>query len=280
MKGSGGNRAAGRDTALDPRPGADIDPVENRALEHARARAEASPSENGALGHDVGGTIESEDPRVGVESAASFGEGKTARERFERRAEKIARAAEVGEAPRVPHPGDRSAPAEQRLPEVGDERRLSARNAVEKARREDADAGVEERGWAFAAESRDAIPFGLQRRVPARLAVLDDEERRVGTSLEMPRQEDRGIERDRGIRVDHEKVVAGQPVPRVSQRAGGPEDLPLPEELELRKLARMLAEVALDLVSEVMKIDARLANARSSQTLEMSDDERDVQEGK
>jgi hypothetical protein len=50
--------------------------------------------------------------------------------------------------------------------------------------------------------------------------------------------------------------------------------------LELRKLARMLAESALDLVAQVMEVDARLADSRAAEAFEVGRQQRDVQKGK
>jgi hypothetical protein len=198
--------------------------------------------------------------------------GESARERFDRRAQEIARDAQVRERPRVANEPDLSPFREKTFPEIGDERGLARRNPSDQIRGEHADAGVQERGWAYAPESRDRIPFGLQRRVAVGLSIVDDEKRRRGAGLAMPGEQSRGIEGDGRVGINDEKVFSLEPQPRVAQGSGGPEDPRLPEKIELRKLARMLAEAALDLVAQVMEVDARLSNAGAAEPLEMSDD--------
>ena len=105
-----------------------------------------------------------------IEVPASPRKGSTALERFERRAQEIARAAEIGERALVQDEAEFFPPlVEQRLPEVRDQRRLAGRDAREQPGREHADAGVEQGPWAADAEGRDAVPFGLKRRVPVRV---------------------------------------------------------------------------------------------------------------
>jgi hypothetical protein len=259
-------------------PGPIVTPSQTALLEIRASgpmRARPRTLEEVSIGHRP----ERQNPRGRVEGTAAGREGKGARERFERRAQEIARAAEVGEGSIVPEVTDPATLGQQRLPEIGDQRSLSGGDPRQQVGRENANAGVQERGWAFAAESRDAVPFGLQRRVAVGLPVLDDEQGRRGLRRPVGREQGGGLEGDRRVGVDDQEVVSLEPPRGVSQRPRGPQYPGFPEELELRKVARLLAEAALDLVAQVVEIDARLADAAAAQALEVRPQERDVQEG-
>jgi hypothetical protein len=114
----------------------------------------------------------------------------------------------------------------------------------------------------------------LKRRVPAGLAIVDDEE--------PPRRDRRcrSARPDRAIAASAFTTRKASPSRRPARCAEnrGPQ-IRSSQKLELRKLARMLAEAALDLVAQVMEIDARLAHAGAAQPLEVGGDERHVEEG-
>ncbi len=218
-----------------------------------------------------------EDAPADVEIAAAFREGPSARERFERRAEEIARAAEVGVRAMMEDEAQLLAPlVEERLPQVGDEGGLAGRNAGQEPRGEGADAGVEERAWAVDAEGRDAIPFGLKRRVVLRVPVFRDEERRGAPRFAVPGEKAGEVGLDRGIGVDDEEVVLPEELGRVAERSGRPQDPLLREKAEVRKVRRLLAQVALDLVAQMMEINRYFADAGLVKSPEVRHRERDV----
>src|SRR5262249_32707623 len=146
-----------------------------------------------------------------VEDARSLREGPSASERFERRAEEIARAAEVGEETLVlDEPDLLAAAVEQELPQVGDERRLAGPDSIEQTRRERANACVEEGTAPRGPEARDAVPFGLKRRVPVGMPVFGHQERRASARIVVSPDETREVRGDGGIGVHHEKVAAAE----------------------------------------------------------------------
>jgi hypothetical protein len=247
--------------AQDPGPGADLN-----AAEHARGGVEA------------GRRLSEEDTLPVIEVPASLRKGSSALERFERRAQEIARAAEIGvRALMQDETQFFPPPVEQRLPEVRDQGRLAGRDAPEQPGREHADPGVEQGPWAADAEGRDAIPFGLKRRVYLRVPIFRDEERRGAPRVTVGSDEGREVGLDRRIGVDDEKVAALQESAGVAQRAGGAEDLGLPEKRELRQVRRFLAQLALDLVAQVMEINRYFADAGLAKPPQMCDREGNVE---
>jgi hypothetical protein len=128
-------------------------------------------------------------------------------------------------------------------------------------------------------EARDAVPFGLKRRVPIRVPVLGDEERRGAPRVTVSADQTGEVGRDRGIGVDGQKVAAAslQKRGRVAEGAGSAQDLWLVEKRELRKVRRLLAQVALDLVREVMQINRYFAEAGLVEAAQVRASERDVQ---
>ncbi len=82
---------------------------------------------------------------------------------------------------------------------------------------------------------------------------------------------------DGGVGVDDQEVAAVQESGRVAERAGGPQDLGLVEKRELRKVRRLLAQVALDLVREVMQINRYFAEAGLVEAAQVRPSHRDVQ---
>lgn len=251
------------DRALDPRALADL-----RAAENALARFEAANRH------------EREDAGAGVKRPAARGEGPSALERFKRSAEKIARSAEIGKRPFVADKADGFAAfPEKGRPEIGCELFLAARNAAEKARRQEADPGVEQRLWRVDPEGRDAVPFGLKRRVSPRLPVFDDGERGRPAAGAVRPQKTREIGLDRGIAVDDEEISVLEKGGSVSKGSGSSENLRLLEEDELRHVRRAFGQVLLDLAAEVMEVDSGFRHAGVFQPLEVSAGERDIQEG-
>ncbi len=189
-------------------------------------------------------------------------DGSSARERFERRAEEIARAAEVGvrammedEARLFPLPF-----VDERLPPVDEKRGLPRPIAEQGPPRDHADSGVERGAWVVDAEDRDAIPFGLKRRVVLRVPVFRDAERRGEPRFAVV-SEDRGeVCRDRRIGIDGDKVGVGQVGDCVAERPGRAETR-LSEMEEIGRVRRLLAQVALDLVAQMMEINRYFAEA-------------------
>lgn len=270
--GAGRNTAASRDAVrqararahfdavpeggpLDPRPGSDPD-----AAEHAVGSVEA------------GRRLSGEDTLPVIEVPASLRKGSSALERFERRAQEIARAAEIGVRALMQDEAQFFPPSvEQRLPEVGDQGRLAGRDARQQPGRQHANAGVEQRPWAADAEGRDAVPFGLKRRVLLRVPIFRDEQRRGAPGVAVAGEQGGEIGLDRGVGVDDEEIPARQQLSGIAQRAGGAEDRGLREKRELRQVRRFLAQLALDLVAQVMEINRYFADAGLAKPPQMCD---------
>ena len=128
------------------------------------------------------------------------------------------------------------------------------------------------------AEGRDAIPFGLKRRVVLRIPILRDEECRGPARIPVPGQEPAKVGSDRGVGVDDQEVAGVEERGRVPQGAGRAEDLRLSEKRELRKARRLLAQVALDLIAEMMKINCYFADAGLVKSPELRHRKRHVEE--
>ncbi len=263
--------------------------LEARARAHGGSRPDDAAAEDGpgtervsggedeVRGVEAAGTAEN--APTGVEGTRSGGEGSSARERFERRAQEIARAAEVGEGSVVEDEADLLPTlVEERLPEVPHESGLARRDPAEQSRGEDADARVEQGPIPGAPESRDAVPFGLKRRVPIGMAVFGHEERRRAARFAVPGRETREVRRDRGVGVHDEKVAAGEARRRVAQGARGAQDLGLEEKRELWRARRLLAQHALDLLGQVMEIYRHLCDAGLLKAPQVLHRHRDVQE--
>lgn len=262
VPGAGEDSSAGREASMDPSAGADFDAVPDGAVHDTRASADLRPAEDAAGDIEVPNGLEREDPPAGVESPSAFRKRSAAVQRFERRAEEIARAAQVLEGAAVEEPADLVVRLfQEKRPEIGDERRRPAGNPAEKLRGQDADARVQERPFDRHTESRDSIPFGLKRRVSVGLSVFDGEQCRTPTTCGVCLPQPGKVEIDRGIAVDDEEIFATEPGGGVLQGSGGPEDRILSEELQLGQVHRAIAKVALDFVAEVMEIDARFADA-------------------
>src|SRR4030095_560519 len=141
--------------------------------------------------------VRREDTDAFVEAPAFPGKRSAAIERFERRAEEIARAAEVGVRAMMEDEaelfGGSVSAFEERLPEVRHQRGFPGGNPREHARGESADARVEQRPCFVDAEGRDAIPFGLKRRVVIRVPIFRDEERRRAPRFPVATDEARGV---------------------------------------------------------------------------------------
>jgi len=89
-------------------------------------------------------------------------------------------------------------------------------------------------------------------------------------------QERRDVGLDHRIRVDDQEVSAGKPSGGVSQGTRGAEDFCLREQAQLREIRRAVAQMAFDLFTKMMKIDARFEDAVSLQSREVRPDQRDV----
>jgi len=168
---------------------------------------------------------------------------------------------------------------EERLPEVGDERRLARGNPAEKGSRKNADARVHERPAAAGPEARDAVPFGLKRRVPVGVSVFSHQQCRRPSGSAVAGEELGVARRDGGVGVDDEKVpaCARQESRRIAKRARGAEQDPLAEKRELWRSRRLLAQAALDLIAQVMEIHRHLADAGMLKPLEMRRRDGDVE---
>ena len=278
MVGTGRYAAASRDAVRQARARAHLDAVPDRGSQDPRPAPTRTRPEHARGGVEAGRRLSEEDTLPAIEVPASLRKRSSALERFERRAQEIARAAEIGVRALMQDEAEFFPPGvEQRLPEVGDEGRLPGRDAREQPRREHADPGVEQRPWAADAEGRDAIPFGLKRRVYLRVPIFRDEERRGAPRIAVTGDQGREIGLDRGVGVDDEEVSARQELSGVAQRAGGAEDRGLREKRELRQVRRFLAQLALDLVAQVMEINRYFADAGLAKPPQMSDREGNVE---
>src|SRR5262249_31923989 len=113
---AGDDASAGDQAAREPGARLDRGPREDDAPVEPRARAVESAAEDARPGLEAVWRLDREDAGRLVEGAGAPRKGPTALERFERRAEEIARAAEVGEGARVPDETDLEAVLEHRLP--------------------------------------------------------------------------------------------------------------------------------------------------------------------
>ncbi len=278
--GSGRHAAASRDAVRQARVRAHLDAVPKRGPQDPRPGSDPDAAEHALGGVEAGRRLPEEDTLPVIEVPASLRKGSSALERFERRAQEIARAAEIGVRALVQDEAKFFPPGvEQRLPQVGDQGRFPRRDAREQPGREHADAGVEQRPWSADAEGRDAIPFGLKRRVYLRVPIFRDEERRGAPRIAVAGEQGREVGFDRGVGVDDEEVTARQKLSGVAQRAGGAEDRGLREKRELRQVRRFLAQLALDLVAQVMEINRYFADAGLAKPPQMGDREGDVEKG-
>lgn len=253
--------ARGDEAPLEGRALSDFHSLEERALTDPGAVAYGYPAEDARLRGEVRDRTAGEQAGPFIEDAGPGGEGTTARERFERCAEEIARSAEVGERTLVEHVADLLSAREHGAPDIGHERGFPFGDAGQKPRRESADTGVQQGTRALAPEARDDVPFGLKRRVSLGRSVFDGEQCRTPTTCGVCLPQPGKVELDRGIAVDDEEVFATEPGGGILQSSGGSQDRILPEELQLGEIHRAIAKVALDFVAEMMEIDARFAEA-------------------
>ena len=253
--------ARGDETPLEVRTLPDFHSVKERALDDPGTVAYGYPAQDARLRGEVRDRTAGEEAGPFVEDAGPGGEGATARERFERRAEEIARSAEVGERTLVEHVADLLSAREHRAPDIGHERGFPFGDTQQKPRREKTDTGVEQRARALPAEARDDVPFGLKRRVSLGRSVFDGEQCRTPTTCGVCLPQPGKVELDRGIAVDDEEVFRTEPGGGILQGSGGSQDRILPEELQLGEIHRAIAKVALDFVAEMMEIDARFADS-------------------
>ena len=276
--GAGRNASASRDAVRQARARAHLDAVSKSGPQDPRPGSDSDAAEHAVGGFVAGRRLSEEDTLPAIEVPASLGKGSSALERFERRAQEIARAAEIGVRALMQDEANFFPPlVEQRLPEVRDESRLPGRDAREQPGCEDANSGVEQRPWAADAEGRYAVPFGLKRRVYLRVPIFRDEERRSAPRIAVAGDQPRKIGLDRGVGIDDEKVTARQELSGIAQRAGGAEDRGLREKRELRQVRRFLAQLALDLVAQVMEINRYFADAGLAKPPQMGDREGNVE---
>jgi hypothetical protein len=276
--GAGRHTAASREAVRQARARAHLDAVPKDGPQDPRSGADANTSENAFRGVEAGGRLSEEDTLPVIEVPAALRKRSSALERFERRAEEIARAAEIGVRALMQDEAQFFPPlVEQRLPQVGDEGGFSGRDAREQPGREHTDAGVEQRPWAADAEGRDAVPFGLKRRVLLRVPIFRDEQRRGAPRIPVAGEQSREVGLDRGVGVDDEESPARQKLSGIAQRAGGAEDRRLLEKRELRQVRRFMAQLALDLVAQVMEINRYFADAGLAKPPQMCDREGNVE---
>lgn len=261
-----------RDAIRQARARSHRDFVPNGTALESGAGADGGVSEHAVDGVESGPEPSRENAPAGVDRPGLGGEGPTPLERFERRAEKIARSAEVGVAVGVEDETDLvAALGQERLPEIGDERRLTRRNPIEEAGSKDAHSGVHQGPGVAGPEARDAVPFGLKRRVPVGVSVFSHQQGRCSTGGSVPGAELGVVRSDGGIGVDHQKVViaSSQERGRVAQSARRAEQDRLAEKRELWRSRRLLAQAALDLIAQVMEIHRHLAQAGLLKPLEV-----------
>jgi len=279
MAGAGEDPSAGGQAAVNLRGGSDLDTVPDDAVGEAGAFADLGQTDHASGGFETVEIIAREHEPSRIEVSTACGKRSAAVERFERRAEEIARAAEIIEWTPMEEPADLLALLrEKRCPEVGDESGFSGGNACEEARGHGADACVEERVVSSGAEGRDSVPFGLKRRIPVGISILDDEERRRPAALTVSGEKGGKIRLDDRVRVHDEEVAPGEPAGGVPERARRAEDLRLQEEAQVREIRRAIAQMAFDLFAKMMKIDARFQDAVAGEPRQVRPNQRDVQE--
>ena len=239
MTRAGWDPAACGEAATDFSVLADHDPAPDGAVGDSRSVSDRGASEHASPDVESPKLSRRKDPRLAVEIPAPLRERPTAVECFERRAEEIARAAQVLEGASVEEPADLLAPGrQQRHPEVGRESGLPRRDQGKDPGRHRADSRVEERMGATCAEARDSVPFGLKRRVPIGISVLHDEEGGRAPGLAVAGQQGRDVRLDDRVRIDEEKIAVGEPAGGVSQGAGSAQDLRFREEAFRQALSR------------------------------------------
>ncbi len=203
--------------------------------------------------------LSEEDLVICIKGPGFFPERPTALERFERRVEEIARAAEAGKRPFVKDLADLCPSfGKQRLPEVGDERGFPGANAGEDPRRHRAHARVERWPRILSPEARDCLPFGLKRRVAVGFPPPDAEDRPGSAALPGSGRKPIEADSDQGIRVPIERGLAGEPDDPVSADPRVVRKQRNREEAQIRKIRRAVARVALYLVADVMAIEDAL----------------------
>ena len=263
---AGRDTAAGGEASADLRARADFDTLPDDAVGDGRAVSDRVGPDQASPHFEPEGRTKGEDPVRRVEVAAPGRERSAAVESFERRAQEIARSAEIGERPRVQEPADFvQVLPEDGLPLVSDESALARRDQGQDPRRDDADTGVKQRTLRSSPETRDSIPFSLKRRVPVGIPILHDQERCGAAALPVPLDERRQVRLDDGVGVQNQKIAAGQPFCRVSEGPGSAEDFRLREEANIREIRRAIAQLAFDLFAKMMKVDARFEDAVARQ---------------
>ncbi len=312
---------AGEQTAGDSRTLAQDRAVPDRAAQDADPSSELATADHRMGDRGAAEWDGRENPKTGIKGAGAVGKGATPNERFERRAEEIARSAEVGERPGMREPSDFLAVREERIPQIVDQRALSRTDPREKPRGEDTDTGVEERrgglgpaapregaagagvtspaapregaagvgvtggsgaegrgrGSEMSSETRDAVPFGLKRRVPVGLPVRNDEKSGQPAAVPVGAGEGVVVGLDRGVGVDDKKIFSGKHFFGIFETAGGAEDPGLEEEAELREFRRAVDQVLLDLLTQMVEIDSRLRHTSAAEPREVRPRERNVE---
>lgn len=187
------------------------------------------------------GVLSQEKPQICIRGPGFFPERPSAIERFERRVQEIARAAEVTRRFFVKDSAGLFSFVQPRLPEIGNRGPVPGPNAGEVTGRHRRRVRVKQQPRTLSPETRDSVPFGLKRRVAVGFPVFGDQERR--SPVDLPVAGERRS-RDRGVR------VLGRP--RETQNR------PLRDEEQLGQIRRAIKQAALDLLAEMMEIEAGL----------------------
>jgi hypothetical protein len=191
-------------------------------------------------GEESSGALSEEESVICVKGPGFFPERPSALERFKRRVQEIARAAEI--TARGP---------------------VAARNAGEEARKHRRYSCFGMEPQTVSPETRDSVPFGLKRRVAVGFPIFEDRQHDGRVTLSASGEGGPRVALDRGVRVQG-KLVRDEPRGHVLERSRGGRDRLLPEEAHLRQLRRAVKQVALDLLAEMMEIDAVLQQARTA----------------
>jgi hypothetical protein len=259
---AGGDASPGHDAAGEAGAVSDRDVVPDGAAADPCSAADPGAAEDAVPGVEPDGSAPGEQSASSVELSAALRKRSAALERFERRAEEIARAAEVVKRAIMEDPADLLDPSvEERLPEMRHERGLAGRNASEHSRSQSAHTRVQERAWSLEAEARDTIPFGLQRRVIVRVPILREQQRCGPAGGPVAGEETGKVGADGGVGIHDQKIPAGEEIRGVAERSRRSENARLREKRELNRTRRLLAQVALDLITEVMKINCHFSDA-------------------
>jgi hypothetical protein len=180
---------------------------------------------------------------VGRRGRSAVGREGCAPASAERRAEEIARAAEVGKAPSC-----RTQPMRRprRAAAPRGRTRASLSGGIRPSRSgESTQLPCRGAGWAFAAESRGCGPLRPAAACSGGAPVLDDEKRRGGLRLPWAANRTEGSKAIAASACDDQEVISSQPAGSVAQRFRQSGESSAPGRTEFRELARLFAQAAL-----------------------------------